>query len=573
MKKCALKCVSAILATATFGTGVLAEVPYTVTHDFENNKITISGEGLEGEKVIFQILNKNVKFEDWTPGANPMDFVLWHGQVTVGEDETFTFEVPYSEALNAGLYNSRTVSDISGISETQSVELVGTQIYSDALSGMIEAAKEKDYEAFKVFIGGGDGIVSPVGFELEIFNRIDNLESYAEYVAKDGASDFAEEKHFDKNAMENRSKYFNTFMIIEGLKEDGIITNMKTALEESSVPDDEKKLWKDLSDCITDETEWKYLRNKLESKADDIVSPDSLTQALIEAFVLTETKYADGNDIKNVLVTLGYADEIGISNPTSKSKVYSAMNGKDYSDIDDFLYDYEKYEDKYSESSSGGGGGGGSSSGKGGSTATVPSYTGTISQTENTPQQPELVDVPFVDIEGVSWAAESIIALAHKGIINGKGNGYFEPDEHVTREEFVKIIVCAAGYENDTYSGNKFTDVNDSDWFCKYVNIAYEKGLVNGLGNGEFGTGNLITRQDMTVILCNALKAKGAELPTGALSFDDMGSISGYALSSVEALYAMGVVNGISEKEFQPLGYATRAQAAKIIYGVLEQLK
>jgi len=35
----------------------------------------------------------------------------------------------------------------------------------------------------------------------------------------------------------------------------------------------------------------------------------------------------------------------------------------------------------------------------------------------------------------------------------------------------------------------------------------------------------------------------------------------------------MGVVNGISEKEFQPLGYATRAQAAKIIYGVLEQLK
>ena len=97
--------------------------------------------------------------------------------------------------------------------------------------------------------------------------------------------------------------------------------------------------------------------------------------------------------------------------------------------------------------------------------------------------------------------------------------------------------------------------------------------MVNGTGNGVFGAGSPITRQDMAVILCNALKRKGIELPDCEIVFEDKDKIANYALSSIEALYAMGAVNGVSETEFQPLGIATRAQAAQIIYGVLNKLQ
>ena len=74
-------------------------------------------------------------------------------------------------------------------------------------------------------------------------------------------------------------------------------------------------------------------------------------------------------------------------------------------------------------------------------------------------------------------------------------------------------------------------------------------------------------------MVCNALKSKGKDLPNAELAFEDKDIISDYAIDSVAALYKLGVVNGISETQFDPQGKATRAQAAKIIYGVLNDLK
>ena len=54
--------------------------------------------------------------------------------------------------------------------------------------------------------------------------------------------------------------------------------------------------------------------------------------------------------------------------------------------------------------------------------------------------------------------------------------------------------------------------------------------------------------------------------------FEDKEKIADYAKESVAALYDMGIINGVSATEFDPLSQATRAQAAKIIYGVLKAL-
>ena len=49
----------------------------------------------------------------------------------------------------------------------------------------------------------------------------------------------------------------------------------------------------------------------------------------------------------------------------------------------------------------------------------------------------------FADLEGVLWAKEAILSLADNGVINGRSEGVFAPNENIKREEFVKIIVVA----------------------------------------------------------------------------------------------------------------------------------
>lgn len=572
MKNLALKYIVASVCVAMLGVGAAyADTSFTVGQDFDGNTLTVDGTGVENEKIVFQILKKNKLFTDSVGDGGINDSILWQDQLTVGEDGEFKFTVPYSSELPAGEYNMRVVSDILGVSEVKKLELVGTDTYSDALTGLYTAAAAKDYDAMKACIDGGDGQASPAGFDISLFNKLtkaeDKLSAYAEYVAGDGAADFDASKHFDSDAAARRSAYFTSHMLLEASKQGGIVTDVKSTLEKSHWGVYKSRLWTDLCSCLTDEDEWSYFKNKLASLSKDAQDLDGLEQAMVEALVLTETKHADGDDIKNVIVTLGYGETIGISNPTTKKAVYSALNGNEYSDIDSFVKAYEASKKKNS------GGTSSSSSSSGDKVVSVPNFNYDQSEDPSAVNKPSVVNVPFVDIEGVAWASEAIVALADKGIISGKGDGYFEPDENVTREEFTKIIVCASGLENIAYSKNSFTDVSDDDWFCKYVNIAYENGLVNGMGDGRFGTGKLITRQDMVVILCNALKAKGVDLSEGELTFEDKDNISEYALSSVEALYAMGAINGVSETQFDALGYATRAQAAQIIYGALQWLQ
>jgi len=83
--------------------------------------------------------------------------------------------------------------------------------------------------------------------------------------------------------------------------------------------------------------------------------------------------------------------------------------------------------------------------------------------------------------------------------------------------------------------------------------------------------GENITRQDMAVIVYNAAKIYGVSLNSEIANlFEDDDFVAEYAKSAVYALRNGGIVNGKENNSFCPLEYATRAEAAKIIYGLLE---
>ena len=84
----------------------------------------------------------------------------------------------------------------------------------------------------------------------------------------------------------------------------------------------------------------------------------------------------------------------------------------------------------------------------------------------------------------------------------------FNPNGKITREEFAKIAVMAS-VDRKSKNTNTFSDVANGSWYEAYIETAAEKGLVSGKGNGVFGVGEVVTRQDAAVILSRIMEEKG----------------------------------------------------------------
>lgn len=188
---------------------------------------------------------------------------------------------------------------------------------------------------------------------------------------------------------------------------------------------------------------------------------------------------------------------------------------------------------------------------------------------EATPTPDETAAFADVQSETWDWARESIAYLAEQGVINGDENKMFRPDEAVTREEFIKMAVCAFAIEmTDTESS--FADVAASQWYAPYIAAAQAGGITQGEGE-TFGVGRDITRQDMAVMIVRAAALKN-ETSAETADFEDNAEIADYAREAVAALTDIGAVSGYEDGTFRPQHRATRAETAKILYTVLQQL-
>lgn len=174
---------------------------------------------------------------------------------------------------------------------------------------------------------------------------------------------------------------------------------------------------------------------------------------------------------------------------------------------------------------------------------------------------------PFDDLTSVGWAEEAILALNKRNVIAGMGDKKFCPQEKVTREQMVKMILLAAGFSALDVKTN-FTDVKPGAWYAPYVGHAVEKGIAVGMDDVTFGVGRNITRQDAAVMIDRAMKkiSKNKQAIREYVPFSDETAIAPYAIESVKQLYVSGVVNGKGQQNFAPADTCTRAEAAKMIY-------
>lgn len=215
---------------------------------------------------------------------------------------------------------------------------------------------------------------------------------------------------------------------------------------------------------------------------------------------------------------------------------------------------------------------GGDSSGSSGGGDDAPSrpVVGTTigTGTEVNPMPDSGNKTKYNDLTSNHWAAEAVKALSDKNVINGFTDGTFRPDNAVTREQLVKMLVEA--FDLTGKSDASFADVASDRWSATHISTALACGIVQGVAEGSFAPEAAVSRQDAAVMLARLCDAKGIVL-SGHVKPTDNNIIASYAQESVSRLAGAGVISGFEDGSFRPSEALTRAQAAKLIYGLLNR--
>ena len=118
----------------------------------------------------------------------------------------------------------------------------------------------------------------------------------------------------------------------------------------------------------------------------------------------------------------------------------------------------------------------------------------------------------FDDAESISYK-EAVEVMAAAGVLNGMGNGKFEPAGTLTRAQAAKIIAFvllgADDYADLTHAATTFTDVPASHWASGAIAYCTEEGIINGLGNGKYGPEDTLTGYQFAKMLLCALGIEG----------------------------------------------------------------
>ena len=178
----------------------------------------------------------------------------------------------------------------------------------------------------------------------------------------------------------------------------------------------------------------------------------------------------------------------------------------------------------------------------------------------------------FDDVSRSDWFYDDVRYVYENGIMDGTGAYRFAPNAQLTRAMIVTILYRMAG--SPAMSGaSDFKDVDSNKWFAKAVAWAAANGIVNGYGSGRFGPNDPVTREQLAAILYRYTayrKASAASNGDNLASFSDLGTVSGYALESMNWAVGAGLLKGANGK-LDPKANATRAQVAAIIHRYLER--
>lgn len=180
--------------------------------------------------------------------------------------------------------------------------------------------------------------------------------------------------------------------------------------------------------------------------------------------------------------------------------------------------------------------------------------------------------LPYGDVKESEWYYESVAYMYNKGIMTGLKPTVFGPTGKVSRAQFATILYRISGANSVKYS-SKFPDVPKGQFYTDAVMWAASEGIIKGYENGYFGPGDLITREQMAVLLYRYVQYLGADVSNknSLEHFPDSRFVSGFALEAMQWANAEGIIMGNADSTLAPRAYADRASCATMMMRFMEK--
>ncbi|WP_100405561.1 S-layer homology domain-containing protein [Bacillus solitudinis] len=183
----------------------------------------------------------------------------------------------------------------------------------------------------------------------------------------------------------------------------------------------------------------------------------------------------------------------------------------------------------------------------------------------------------FSDIPSEHWAKGYIEKLASKYVIKGKNSSEYAPNDYTTRAEFAVLLARSLSLTTTTSHNKMFKDVDGTEWFNEKGELVavVESGIVQGKEDGTFAPNEYITRAQAAAMISRALHY--TSFPPTKLdysktihSYKDSRQIAEWASKDVERVLQAGIMTGDEKSHFNPSEYTKRDQVAKIIHNTLQ---
>lgn len=164
-------------------------------------------------------------------------------------------------------------------------------------------------------------------------------------------------------------------------------------------------------------------------------------------------------------------------------------------------------------------------------------------------------------VSAASYVEPYLNQVVEWGVMRGDIDGNLNPDNPISRAEFVTMINRAYGF---TQMGTMpFTDVPEKAWYAEDVNIAYHTGYIQGTSSTTFSPSDSITREQATVILARILMMQ-AQVGEN-VDFNDSRDMNDWSRGLIATAADYGLIDGYSDGSFRPQNPITRGEASILL--------
>ncbi|MCI9448806.1 MAG: leucine-rich repeat protein [Clostridiales bacterium] len=173
----------------------------------------------------------------------------------------------------------------------------------------------------------------------------------------------------------------------------------------------------------------------------------------------------------------------------------------------------------------------------------------------------------------VNWFYDDVKAVFDAGLMDGKSERIFAPNEQLTRAQAVTVLarMNGIGKNNGSHAPTGFSDADAEAWYAGYIRWAKNNNVSDGYPEGTFRPDDFVSREELATLLARYIRENKIALEDDPLTgeFADKEEIGDWAKDDVDYIRTKGLIDGKGEGKFAPKDTATRAEMARILNRIM----